>query len=79
MVKHTQAIRRLSVFDHFVGLALKSLTFLYVKVGYLLHVFFETFRSELKYRKTRLHDFIRLDLEIIHASNGYSFSSKKAL
>ena len=77
MVKHTQTIRRLSVFDHFVGLALKSLTFIYVKVGYPLHVFFETFQSGLKYRKTRLHDFdIRLDLEIIHAPNGYSFSSE---
>ena len=80
MVKHTQTIRRLILFDHFVGLVLKSLTFIYVKVGYPLHVFFETFQSGLKYRKTRLHDFdIRLDLEIIHAPNGYSFSSESII
>ena len=37
MVKHTQTIRRFFVFDHFVGLALKGLTFSQTKI-YSYHV-----------------------------------------
>ena len=52
----------------------------FMSISSPLHVFFETFQSGLKYRKTRLHDFdIRLDLEIIHAPNGYSFSSESIM
>ena len=49
MVKHTQAIRRLlpmnylSVFDHFVGLALKGLKQAFSLKGYCLFRFFFLF------------------------------------